>query len=133
MMISKKDINKIAEALRPIIAEEIEKAHTRKLTVEYGPRKPGDPEKVIKEEEWNIMDWIVKYMPYIEGSMRGMQKDVNKTSNKIIILTDQTNQIGNCLMTMEDSAKKIAWLSDQIQNNVLLPNDTHKPLEIENK
>lgn len=53
-MLTKKDKREIRE----IIQEELKTALFRKITIERGPRKQGDPEKAIKEEDWNILDVI---------------------------------------------------------------------------
>lgn len=115
MMLSKKD----KEDIRTIIQEELKFALVRTVTVEYGPRKQGDPEKVIKEEEWNILDWFVVYAPKIEAALRGLQADVDRTVNSVDRQDFKIDTIGQVLLSMEQSAKTIAMLSDNIRNSSL--------------
>ena len=82
-MLSKKDL----EAIRGIIREELKDALVRTVTVERGAEKQGDPEKVIKEEQWNVLDFMAAYLPKVEGSIRGMQEDVDKTKNQVHQMT----------------------------------------------
>lgn len=98
------------EEIRKIIQEELKAALVRTVMVERGARKQGDPEKVVKEEEWNVLEWFVVYAPLIEGALRGMQGDVSKVANKVDIQGVQIEALGNILIGMEDAAKKIAKL-----------------------
>ena len=82
-MISKKDL----VAIRAIIQEELQTALVRKVTVERGPDKQGDPEKVIKEEEWNVLDFMAAYLPKVEGAIRGVQADVDTAKNQVHHMT----------------------------------------------
>lgn len=100
------------EEIRQLIREELKEALVRTVTVEYGPRKQGDPEKVIKEETWNVLDWFVTYLPRIEAALRGMQADIDKTKNRVLEQQEMIKVVGNTLLAMESSAKKIAMLSD---------------------
>ena len=72
-MLSKKDKTEI----RTLIGEEFSKALTRTIEVERCPRKQGDPVKAVKDEAWNIIDFITGYFPYIEGALRGVQDDAH--------------------------------------------------------
>jgi len=79
-MLTKKD----KEEIRQIFKEELREALFRTVTIERGPRGPGDPEKVIKEEQWHVLDFLAAYMPKIEAALRGMQKDVDQAKNKVL-------------------------------------------------
>jgi len=102
------------EEIRQIIQEELKDALVRTVMVERGARKQGDPEKVVKEEEWNVLDWFVVYAPRIEAALRGMQEDVDKTANKVDAQREQLQTVGSVLMGMEKAAKRIARLGDVI-------------------
>ena len=109
-MLSKKDEEKI----RKIIKDEIKEALNRKITIERGPRKHGDPEKVIKEEEWNILDFLAYYFPYMEGALRGVQADVDSSRNGVaslktvnLQLVDKINGLGQFCMALEMPLKAI--------------------------
>lgn len=103
------------QAIRTMIREELKDALCRKITIERGPRQQGDPEKVVKEEEWNVLDFLAVYLPKIEGALRGMQEDVDKTSNKVMVQGERLAAIGNVLLGMETAAKRIATVSDQVR------------------
>ena len=78
-MLSKKD----KEVIRAIVKEEIQLAFSegfkRKLVMKVSPRKPGDPPTHTKEMDVNILDELVKYLPYVEGAIRGCQEDTDKS------------------------------------------------------
>ncbi|MBW2024364.1 MAG: hypothetical protein JRH08_00745 [Deltaproteobacteria bacterium] len=109
-MLSKKD----KEEIRQMIQEELKAALFRKITIERGPRKQGDPEKVIKEEEWNVLDFLAAYLPRIEAAMRGMQEDLDHTKNKVETYNRKLEAVAQTLLGMEKAAKKVALLSDMI-------------------
>jgi len=110
-MISKKDENR----LREMIQQELKAALYRKITIEHGPRNQGDPEKVIKEEEWNVLDFLCVYLPKIEAALRGMQEDLDHTKNNLVANNNALKVVGEALISMENSAKNIAKLSDTIR------------------
>jgi len=110
-MITKKD----EARLREMIQEELKAALYRTITIERGPRKQGDPEKVIKDEEWNVLDFFVVYLPKIEAALRGMQEDLDHTKNNLAANNEALKVVGDTLMAMEASAKKLAELSDMVE------------------
>ncbi len=110
-MLTKKD----KAAIRQIIQEELKDAFFRKITIERCPRGPGDPEKVIKEEDWNILDFLLGYIPKIEGALRGMQEDIDRAKNNIAGNNKRLEAIGNVLIGMEQAAKTIAMISDEVK------------------
>lgn len=103
------------QAIRTMIQEELKDALCRKVTIERGPRQQGDPEKVIKEEEWNVLDFMATYLPRIEAALRGMQEDVDKAKNGVAAQREQITAISSVLLTMEVSAKRLAAFSDQVR------------------
>lgn len=109
-MLSKGD----KEAIRNMIREELKSALVRMITIERGPRQQGDHEKVIRDEEWNVLDFMAAYAPKIEAALRGMQEDVDKTRNKIDHVSSCVEAIGTVLIGMEQSAKRLAMASDYV-------------------
>lgn len=75
----------VEAALGTIILKAFNQAMTRTLKIESGKDNPGGP-PVIKEETWNMVDWLVKYFPHVEGALRGVQADTNKTANNMFRL-----------------------------------------------
>lgn len=37
---------------------------------------------VEKTETWDILDWLVRYFPYMEGALRGVQSDADQARNR---------------------------------------------------
>lgn len=64
-----------------IILKSFNQAMTRTVKVESGRDNPGGP-SVIKEETWNMVDWLIRYLPYVEGSIRGCQVDSASARNR---------------------------------------------------
>jgi len=101
--------------IRQIIQEELKESLCRMITIERGPRQQGDPEKVIKEEQWNVLDFLAAYAPRIEAALRGMQEDVDRTANSIAKQEERLLAIGQVLLSMEKSAKTLAEISDMVK------------------
>ena len=110
-MISKKDELR----LREMIQQELKAALYRRITIEKGPRKQGDPEKTVTEEEWNVLDFFCVYLPKIEAALRGMQEDLDHTKNSLAANNNALKVVGEALMAMESSAKRLAQFSDLLQ------------------
>lgn len=101
--------------IREIIREELKAALCRTITIERGPRQQGDPEKVTKEEQWNVLDFLAAYLPKIEAALRGMQEDVDHAKNSVAEQSVRIGAIGQVLLTMETSAKRLAAFSDYVK------------------
>lgn len=86
----------VEAALGNIMLKAISQALNRKIKIESGKDNPGGP-PVVKEEDWNILDFIAKMIPYQEGALRGMQADANKTFNAAIAVV---NIIGKYMVHM---------------------------------
>ncbi len=110
-MLTKKD----KQEIQAIIRDELKEALFRKITIERGPRKQGDPEKVVKEEEWNVLDFLATYLPQIEGALRGMQEDIDHTKNELGTNTEKLQTIGQTLVDMEQAALSLADFSTKLK------------------
>ena len=43
----------------------------------------SDPGRVVeKTETWNVLDWLVKYLPHVEAAVRGCQADSAHARNR---------------------------------------------------
>lgn len=104
-----------ADEIRAIIQQELKLALCRTITIERGPRQQGDPEKVVKEEQWNVLDFMAAYLPKIEAALRGMQEDVDHAKNSVDEQAARIGAIGQVLLTMETSAKRLAAFSDYVR------------------
>ena len=67
-------------ALGNIMMRAIQLSLLREIEIESGKDNPGGP-PIIKTERWNVLDFIVKYIPFLEGGMRGAQADSNQARN----------------------------------------------------
>lgn len=103
-MLSKKDL----ENIRQIIKEELTEFLVRTVTIERGPEKQGDSEKVIKEEQWNILEFMAAYQPKVEAAIRGMQEDLDKTKNNI-------NVLNNIMLGYEDSIIRLCEYTNELK------------------
>ena len=110
-MLSKRD----KEEIRNIIQGELKEALCRTITIERGPRQQGDPEKVVKEEQWNVLDFLATYLPRIEAALRGMQEDVDHAKNGVAVQGEKIAAIGQILLSMETAAKRQASILDQVR------------------
>lgn len=119
-MLTNKDLGKIRvivqeeiqQKIREIVRQELNLALQRTITIERGPEKQGDPEKVVREENWHILDFLCAYMPRLEGALRGMQEDVDQTKNRVAENTDRLVAVGNVLIGMEDQTRALVELTD---------------------
>lgn len=102
-------------AIRDLIRDELKSALVRTITIERGPRQQGDPEKVIKEEQWNVLDFLAAYAPKIEAALRGMQEDVDKTKNAVAVSAMKVEAIGKILLGLEQSALRLAAAGDEVK------------------
>ena len=102
-MLSKKD----KEEIRAIIQEELKAALVRTVTIERGPRQQGDPEKVVRDEQWNVLDFFAAYAPKIEAALRGMQEDVDKASNKVDLVGGILTELSGALISIDKVSKRL--------------------------
>ncbi len=111
-MLSKKDL----QAIRLIIQEELTALVMRDVVMEKAPRKPGDPPKHTEKLTVNVIDEIAKYMPYVEGAVRGMQADVEQNTNSVTKLGNAIELAVECSM---ESSLPINDNNNNINNNLL--------------
>lgn len=108
------------EFIRQTIREELKEALTaflvREITTERGPRDNGDLEKTIEKEEVNVLEFLVRYLPLIEGSNRGLQSDVNRANNNSQVMIDgiknmvlALTQQGNMIESQNKNNKQINY------------------------
>lgn len=108
--------------IRETIKEELCKALTRTITIERGPRNPGDKERHIRDEEHNILDFFIWYIPYLEGALRGLQADTDKYRNRINELLEMEAKTQKALeatakimLGYENSIKILVAFSEKVK------------------
>jgi len=70
---------------------------------------------VEKTTEVNVLDQIVKYLPYIEGAIRGIQEDVDKMKNNVAGNNEKLRVVGETLIRMEQGARNISLFADKLK------------------
>jgi len=63
-----------------IMIKAVNQALQREIRFEDGKTDPG--RVVEKTEVWNILDWLVKYLPHVEAAVRGCQSDSAQARNR---------------------------------------------------
>ena len=107
-MLSSKDKEFIRQTIREELKEALTAFLVREVTVERGPRNQGDPEKTIEKEEVNVLEFLCRYLPLVEGAIRGCQQDSNKTLNRTLEMKDGLAAIAGILIDNEGALKRIA-------------------------
>jgi hypothetical protein len=128
-MLSSKDKDWIRQAIR----EEFKEALFREITVEKCKRKPEDIEKHYETEDVNVLDFLAKYLPYLEGAIRGMQEDTDKSRNRNIDTNNLINAMSQILIGYEGSIKKLAQFIQVLDGNKFLLPQQDESMVIECK
>ena len=76
-----------------IMIKAVNQALQREIRFEDGKSEPG--RVVEKTEVWNILDWLVKYMPHMEAAVRGCQADSAAARNR-------ADEVKNVLIGFQD-------------------------------
>jgi hypothetical protein len=120
--------NSDKEFIRNTIKDEIQKALTINVRMERRKdMKTGQPLAVpeIEVKDVYMPSFLVEYIPFIEGAIRGVQEQVClDDSNR----NQQIQAITNILLTFENSIKVVAALSDTIKQHNMIeykPEDTN--------
>jgi hypothetical protein len=128
-MLSQKDKEWIRKAIQEefkeallckAIQEEFKEALLCNITVEKAPRKPDDIEKHYETEEINVLHFLARYLPFVEGAIRGIQEDANKTNNSISGLPEKLELISNILIDNKDVTIKLAQFIKMLEDNKIL-------------
>ena len=108
------------EDLRKMIREEIEKALTVKFTWEKRQNDDGTPlaHPEIKTVDSNLCELLHHYIPRIEGAIRGMQQDIDKTKENLVTFSEShiemrkaMESVGRIMIATESSIKELADFS----------------------
>ena len=87
-----------------IVIKAVNQALQREIRFEDGKTEPG--KTVEKTEVWNILDWLVKYLPHVEAAVRGCQADSAVARNRAI----EVQQVLSAVLQQQighSSARKI--------------------------
>jgi len=83
-----------------IVLKAVNQAMNRDITFEDGKTNPG--RVVEKTETWNLLDWLVKYLPHVEAAVRGCQADAAKARNR-------STEVRDVLFALQDILQKNAF------------------------
>lgn len=121
-MLSEKDKEWIKEAVKEVLQEELKALVLREVIMEKGPRNQGDTDGVVKEKKIiNTIDMIAHYLPFVEGALRGVQEDTNRTANAVSLQVLKIEGMGKTLISMQNVARVIGKLASAIDKANLLP------------
>jgi hypothetical protein len=107
--------DKDIEQIRQIVREELQAALSRTITVERSARQQGEIEKKTVEEQWNILDWMVYYMPYIEAALRGGQETTDHVKNGMTGLQGKIDALGQTMISLHDAARHIVHIGQALE------------------
>jgi len=127
-MLSRGDKNWIKKTIQ----EEFKEALLWKITVDKGIRKPGDLERHYETEDVNVLAFLAKYLPFVEGALRGVQEDTDNTNNKILDLPQKIETIANVLIDSESTLVKLSSFVKMLEDNqILLSSPQQKLIDID--
>lgn len=102
----------IKTEVREVLQEELRDLVMREIEVEKGPRKQGDPDvKRVVKEEWNVIDYMAGYIPYLEGALRGVQEDTDAAKNASAKALEGIKAVAGILETTHRSIMAISNLA----------------------
>jgi hypothetical protein len=118
-LLTKKDKEELVSLVRTVVQEELKALVMRDVVMETGPRKQGDPEKVQKEMTINVIDELAKYLPSVEGALRGVQEDVDRSVNTVDRMAEKVDGMGSTLLSFSAPVIKLARL--QASDVIVMP------------
>jgi hypothetical protein len=121
-MLSRKDKEFIREAIKEALTLEVD---YEKVRDERTGQPLAKPERI--KREIYIPAWIIEYLPYTEGALRGLQETVDKADNRRL---NQYDTIVNVLLTAENTLKTLAACSDKLKS---LEHTEPKLIEVDNE
>jgi hypothetical protein len=115
--------------IKKTIRKEFKEALFREITIQKGVRKPDDIETHYETDNVNVLDFLAKYLPYIEAAVRGMQEDTDKSKNRSIETNSLVNAMSQILIGYEGSIKKLAQFIQVLDGNKFLLPQQDEPTD----
>jgi len=102
--------NEAQQIIGDIVISAMNQALTREIRFEDGKTEPG--RVVEKTEKCNILDFIAKYFPHVEASIRGCQSDAaqarNRSASVLAVLRDiEDRQLPNHTLQAHGEAPRM--------------------------
>lgn len=103
-----------------IMLKAVKQSMMRTIQVEDGKTEPG--KKVIKNETVNLLDFMARYLPSVEASIRGAQVDAAKARNR----SQQTlNVMGEFKQIFAEELDRRNKIDSEILGKALLLSKSH--------
>jgi hypothetical protein len=108
------------EIIKDIIQTELRNALYRHIKVIKASRPGEDPpeegKEVFEKKNVNVLEWFTTYLPYVEGALRGMQKDIGEVNNKIFKdLSPAIESMKKIFIQHEKDLKEISKLATKLK------------------
>lgn len=103
-----------------IILKAVKQSLIRTIQVEDGKTEPG--KKVIKNETVNLLDFMARYLPSVEASIRGVQVDAAQARNR----SQQTlNVMGEFKQIFAEEIERRNTIDNEIIAKALILSKSH--------
>lgn len=98
----KEALSIIRPMIQKMIHMEFKEALYREITIEKAARKSGDVDGEIEKSVENVLDMLVRWLPYTEGAVRGSQEDSNKAYDMSLKTLRESRQVAELLGAMQN-------------------------------
>jgi hypothetical protein len=88
--------------IRQAIREELFAALYREITIEKAARGSGEVDGEIEKATENVLDMLVRWLPFTEGALRGSQEDINKATGRMNEIADKVDKLGKAFVEIEN-------------------------------
>ena len=103
-----------------IVLNAVSQSLNRTIQVEDGKTEPG--KKVIKNENVNLLDFMARYLPSVEASIRGVQVDAAQARNR----SQQTlNVMGEFKQIFAEELDRRNKIDSELIGKALLMSKSH--------
>ena len=103
-----------------IMLKAVSQSLTRTIQLEDGKTEPG--KKVVRNETVNLLDFMARYLPAVEASIRGVQVDAGQARNR----SQQTlNEIGEFKQIFAEELERRNKIDSQIIAKSLILSKSH--------
>ncbi len=103
-----------------IMLKSVSQSFNRTIQIEDGKTEPG--KKVIKDENVNVLDFLARYLPSVEASIRGVQVDAAQARNRS---QNTLNEIGDIKQIFADEIERRNTIDSEILSKALILSKSH--------
>jgi hypothetical protein len=131
--LSEDDKKWLVDTMRHLIHEEFLSALFREITVQRAARGSGEVDGKIEKSTENVLDMLVRWLPFTEGALRGSQEDINKATNQMNKTSGKVDQLGETLISMQDSVETMARFAVALKETGFIEIEYKNPKAIEDE